>query len=162
MGYVFQSFVPQDLFLFGTDFALNHDNIEHKAEFNVGEKQNMLDLAAFYRIGFSFFGRGPLKIRGSNKLHQTVGLDDNSIAGGITYRLNSVFTTRFMYEHERLVRTIVTLFQALLLWRRDHMKRILLIIFLLAIAPIRTFAAVGCDLMILTGMIKRLFLLQQE
>lgn len=101
MGYMIQSYIPQALFLFGTDLALNHNNIEHKAEFNIGEKGNHLSLAAFYRIGFNFLDEDRLKLEAQATYTRQMEQDNNSIAGGITYKLSSVFTTRFMYEHEK-------------------------------------------------------------
>ena len=99
MGYEVEDRDPKDIFLAGADFAFNQTYLEHKAEINIGEKDNKKAFAAFYRLALNLMEENKLKIEFQPTYTQKQAQDDYSIACGTSYRVNSYLTLRFMYEY---------------------------------------------------------------
>jgi len=120
MGYTVMDDVPKDTLLGGIDFALNHDRLEHRAEFDLGRKNNMAASAALYRIGFNFLEENRLKLEGQCIWTKKEGANDLILGFGPTYKINSRLTARAMYQWEREMKDNRVIFQVYYyrLWRR--------------------------------------------
>ena len=120
MGYTVMDDVPKDTLLGGVDFALNHDRLEHKAEFDLGRKNNRAAGAALYRIGFNFLEENRLKIEGQCVWTKQEGMSDVTLGFGTTYKINSRLTARAMYQWGREMKDNRVIFQLYYyrLWRR--------------------------------------------
>jgi hypothetical protein len=98
MGYEIMDDTPKDIILAGFDGAYNHNNIEHKTEVAFGSKNQRTAFAAFYRLALNFMEENALKLEGQSVYTKLEGQNNYSLAGGLTYRLNSYLSARAMYE----------------------------------------------------------------
>ena len=101
MGYKLMRDHPRDTFIGGADFAFNHGRMEHKAEFNLGERNNTASVAAFYRIGINFLEENRLKLEGQYVWTKQEGASAVSLGLGATYKINADLTTRIMFQREQ-------------------------------------------------------------
>ena len=101
MGYTVMDGDPKDVALGAVDFAYNHDNIEHKAELDVGSKDGMPAFAALYRIGVNFMEEDRLKLEGQYVYTDREEMRDHALGTGVTYKLTSELAIRIMYEWRR-------------------------------------------------------------
>jgi hypothetical protein len=110
MGYKIMDYNPKSIILAGFDGAYNHCNIEHKAEINVGGKNEKTAFAAFYRLSINFMEENALKFEAQSVYTKLESEDNFALAGGLTYRLNSYLSARTMYEwrHKPAERRIIT------------------------------------------------------
>ena len=101
VGYEVRDGRPEDTSLLGLDFAANHENIEHKAELDFGEKDAGSAFAVLYRLGINLMDEGRLKLEGQyvyTRLGQGGG---HAVATGASYRLSADLGARLMYEWRR-------------------------------------------------------------
>jgi hypothetical protein len=98
MGYKIMDYNPKNIILAGLDGAYNHGNMEHKAEINIGGKNEKTAFAAFYRLSINFMEENALKLEGQGVYTKLESEDNFALAGGLTYRLNSYLSARTMYE----------------------------------------------------------------
>jgi hypothetical protein len=101
MGYKIMDYNPKKIILAGLDGAYNHLNIEHKAEVNIGSKNEKTAFAAFYRLSINFTEDNAVKLEGQSVYTKLESEDNFTLAGGLTYRLNSYLSARGMYEWQR-------------------------------------------------------------
>ncbi|MDR0645433.1 MAG: hypothetical protein LBG46_00100 [Elusimicrobiota bacterium] len=98
MGYKIMDYHLKNIILAGLDGAYNHGTIEHKAEINIGRKNEKTAFAAFYRLSINFMEESALKLEGQSVYAKLESEDNFALAGGLTYRLNSYLSARSMYE----------------------------------------------------------------
>ena len=101
MGYHIMHDEPKDAILGSVDISLNHGRVEHKAEFNFGQKNDMAATAVFYRIGFNFLEENRLKLEGQYIWIKQEGATDVELGFGAAYRITSALAARAMYQWER-------------------------------------------------------------
>lgn len=101
MGYKIMDYNPKNIILAGFDGAYNHGNIEHKAEINIGGKNEKTAFAVFYRLSINLMEENALKLEGQSVYTKLESEDNFALAGGLTYRLNSYLSARSMYEWRR-------------------------------------------------------------
>jgi hypothetical protein len=99
MGYKVLSLKPQNALIGAADGAYNHNNIEHKAEFDFGRRNNETALAAFYRLSFNFTQESRLKIEAQYVYAKRNNMSETNIGGGATCKINADLTSRLMYEY---------------------------------------------------------------
>jgi hypothetical protein len=101
MGYEIMDDTPKDTLIGGVDFAWNYDRIEHRAEFDLGRKNDMAAAAVFYRAGISFLEENRLKLEGQYAWAKQEGASAGEPGFGITYKINSDLTARTAYQWGR-------------------------------------------------------------
>ena len=111
MGYEVMDDNPKDTLLGGVDFALNHDRVEHRADFVLGQKNDMAAAAVFYRLGYNLLEENRLKLEGQYVWTKQEGVNAVGLGLGATYKINSNLTARAMYQWEREMRDNRVVFQ---------------------------------------------------
>jgi hypothetical protein len=111
MGYEVIDNNLKNILLGGIDLAYNHGRVEHKAEFNYGQKNDMSTAAAFYRMGFNFLEEYRLKIEGQYTWTKQEDVSNISLGLGATYKINSDFTARAMCQWEQEMNNNRIIFQ---------------------------------------------------
>jgi len=101
MGYELMDDNPKDTLLGGVDFAWNYYRVEHKAEFDFGQKNEKAAVAALYRLGYNFLEENRLKLEGQYTWTKREGTNDAVFGFGATYKVNSNLTARAMYQWDR-------------------------------------------------------------
>jgi hypothetical protein len=97
MGYEIMDELKETL-IGALDASFNHGRFEHKAEFNIGQKDKKDVLAGFYRMGINFLEENRLKLEGQYVYTEEDKTKDYYVGGGITFKFNSWLTGRIMYE----------------------------------------------------------------
>ncbi|GHU39071.1 hypothetical protein FACS1894190_02220 [Spirochaetia bacterium] len=97
MGYEIME-MRKTVLIGGVDVSFNYNNIEQKAEFNYGVKDDKQALAAFYRIGFNFLDENRLKLEAQYAYTDKENIQNHTPSGGVTFRLTQDLTLRTMYE----------------------------------------------------------------
>jgi opacity protein-like surface antigen len=103
MGYTVMDGDPKDIAMGGVDFSYNHDNVEHKAEFDFDKKDGENASAAFYRIGFNFLEENRLKLEGQYAYTRRESMSDYALGAGATYKITSDLAARVMYEWQHVM-----------------------------------------------------------
>jgi hypothetical protein len=97
MGYTIMNEETAEVGLASADFAYNHNNFEHKAQFNAGTIANEAAFAGLYRLSLNFLEENKLKLEGQYVYTQREGFDNHYIDAAVNYKINSDITARLAY-----------------------------------------------------------------
>jgi len=111
MGYEVMDEAPATLLLGGADFAWNHDRIEHKAEFDMGQMNDMAAAAVFYRIGVNLLEENRLKFEAQYVWTKQSSARADWFGLGAAYKVDSNLTARVMYQRDMKTRDNSVIFQ---------------------------------------------------
>ena len=111
MGYEVMDAEPVDTLRVGVDFAWNHSRVEHKAEFCLGQMNDMAARAILYRVGVNFMEENRLKFEGQYVRTKMDGMNDGGLDFGAAYKINSNLTARAMYKWDWETRDKSVVFQ---------------------------------------------------
>ncbi|MCL2026459.1 MAG: hypothetical protein FWG92_06610 [Leptospirales bacterium] len=134
MGYRIMHDEPNNIILGGADLSFNHGRVEHKAEFNYGQKKTIREnphqhhsghhaefdsgqkdyktaAAVFYRIGFNFLEDNRLKLEGEYIWTKQEETSDIKLGAGAAYRITPALAARAMYQWEREMNDNRAIFQ---------------------------------------------------
>jgi hypothetical protein len=114
MGYELMDSEPKQVALAGIDFAFNHEEFEHKLEFDAGSMADELALAGFYRFSVNFLEENRLKLEAQYVGTKNTGQNNSYLGAGVSYRITSDLTARLMSEWS--YRTTEKRFIAQLYW----------------------------------------------
>jgi hypothetical protein len=101
MGYKLREPDPLDMGIFGADFALLWNNLEHRFDLLSGKWLGANTTAVMYRLGFLLDPEGRLKIEGQPTYWTSDGEEGGDWLGSlcVSWRVTADLTLRTMYEY---------------------------------------------------------------
>lgn len=107
MGYHVEDHKPKDFRMIGFDGSYNFNNVEQKAEFAFGEKQDKASLGVLYRLTLKFLEDDKLKLDFQPSYTKNHKDYDKTLSFGTTYKVSSETAVRFMYSYSEAKETML-------------------------------------------------------